>query len=234
MRICFTKSFFMLVLALVLISGFAAVDTLAVQADVQNQNSQSAGQSASEQNKSTKSVPQNIAVRLNKKKVIVKKDRSQKLRAIKKNAASRKIIWSSSNRNVAKVNKYGLVTGKKGGNAIVTARVSGTDARAVCKVVVQNYRLMRMRTTGYCNCRRCAGRWAGGPTAIGRMPKAKHTIAVDRRLIKLGTKVQIGNIVYTAEDTGGAIRGNRIDVYYSSHRQASRHGVKYALVKVFY
>ena len=61
----------------------------------------------------------------------------------------------------------------------------------------------------------------------------KHTIAVDKRLIPLGTKVKIGKIVYTAEDTGGAIKGKRIDVYYSNHRQASAHGVKYRKIKVY-
>ena len=67
----------------------------------------------------------------------------------------------------------------------------------------------------------------------GKRPRAKHTIAVDKRLIPLGTKVKIGKIVYTAEDTGGAIKGKRIDVYYSNHRQASAHGVKYRKIKVY-
>ena len=56
---------------------------------------------------------------------------------------------------------------------------------------------------------------------------------LDKRLIPLGTKVKIGKIVYTAEDTGGAIKGKRIDVYYSNHRQASAHGVKYRKIKVY-
>lgn len=69
---------------------------------------------------------------------------------------------------------------------------------------------MRVRTTGYCNCRSCAGKWAGCATASGTRPKEKRTIAVDKRLIHLGTKVKIGNIIYTAEDTGSAIKGKRI------------------------
>ena len=50
---------------------------------------------------------------------------------------------------------------------------------------------------------------------------------------KLGTKVKIGNIIYTAEDTGSAIKGKRIDVYYASHRKATAHGVKYQKIKVY-
>lgn len=75
---------------------------------------------------------------------------------------------------------------------------------------------------------------------VGRMcdrqwnkTKRKRTIAVDKRLIHLGTKVKIGNIIYTAEDTGSAIKGKRIDVYYASHRKATAHGVKYQKIKVY-
>ncbi|MBR0410269.1 MAG: Ig-like domain-containing protein [Eubacterium sp.] len=174
------------------------------------------------------------SVKIKQRRISLKKGRSKILRVTKRNAGSKRIVWKSSNKKVARVSQTGMVTGKDGGDAVVTARVQGTDVESACKVEVVNYRIMRMRTTGYCNCRRCAGRWAGHPTASGRMPRANHTIAVDPHLIKLGTKVQIGNVIYTAEDTGGAIKGHRIDVYYRSHRRASRHGVKYQLVKVFY
>lgn len=93
---------------------------------------------------------------------------------------------------------------------------------------------MRVRTTGYCNCRKCAGKWAGCATAIGTKPRAKRTIAVDKRLIRLGSKVQMDNKMYVAEDTGGAIKGKRIDVYYASHKKATSHGVKYKKIKVYY
>ncbi|MBQ6392369.1 MAG: 3D domain-containing protein, partial [Eubacterium sp.] len=87
---------------------------------------------------------------------------------------------------------------------------------------------------GYCNCRSCAGPWAGCRTASGRYPRANHTIAVDRRLIKLGTRVKIGRITYVAEDVGSAIRGRRVDIYYSSHSRASRHGVRWQTAKVYF
>jgi len=49
---------------------------------------------------------------------------------------------------------------------------------------------------------------------------------VDKNLIPLGTKVKIGDETYVAEDTGGAIKGRKIDVYYASHGKAMAHGVK--------
>ena len=37
-------------------------------------------------------------------------------------------------------------------------------------------------TTGYCNCSLCCGKWAGGHTASGTVPKANHTLAVDAQI----------------------------------------------------
>lgn len=76
---------------------------------------------------------------------------------------------------------------------------------------------------------------AGYPykTASGTTVTPGRTIAVDPRIIPLGSKVKIDKKVYIAEDTGGAIRGNRIDVCVSSHSEALRLGIQYKKVKVF-
>lgn len=86
------------------------------------------------------------------------------------------------------------------------------------------------KLTAYCNCSTCCGQWAGGATASGAMPKAGRTIAVDTSVIPFGTKVVINGNVYVAEDTGGAIKGNKIDVFFSSHQEALNFGVQYAEV----
>jgi len=173
------------------------------------------------------------SIRLNKVGSVVERGDKIKLRVNISNSRSKKIIWTSSKKRVATVKRNGQVTAKDKGTAVITARIAGTGICAQSVVTVKNYITMRVRTTGYCNCRSCAGKWAGCMTASGKRPRAKHTIAVDKRLIPLGTKVKIGKIVYTAEDTGGAIKGKRIDVYYSNHRQASAHGVKYRKIKVY-
>ena len=90
----------------------------------------------------------------------------------------------------------------------------------------------KFRLTAYCNCSKCCGKWAGGPTASGVMPKTKRTIAVDPKVIPLGSKVIIDEHTYIAEDTGSAIKGNRIDVYFDNHQEAMAFGVKYKDVKV--
>lgn len=71
--------------------------------------------------------------------------------------------------------------------------------------------------THYCNCKECCGSWAGGNTASGTVPTAGRTIAVDPSVIPLGTRVIINGQVYVAEDTGGAIKGNKIDIFVAEH-----------------
>jgi 3D (Asp-Asp-Asp) domain-containing protein len=74
-------------------------------------------------------------------------------------------------------------------------------------------------------------------TATGTYVQAGKTIAVDPRVIPLGKQVQIkfadGTIhTYTAQDTGGAIKGNRIDIYTPSLQAALANGVQAVKVRV--
>ncbi len=86
-----------------------------------------------------------------------------------------------------------------------------------------NYKL-----TFYCPCATCNG-VAGAKTASGTTPTEGRTIAVDSSVIPLGSRVYIdGYGVFIAEDTGGAIKNNKIDVLVSSHSRAYDLGVKYA------
>jgi 3D (Asp-Asp-Asp) domain-containing protein len=82
---------------------------------------------------------------------------------------------------------------------------------------------MLVEATAYCSCVKCCGK-SDGITASGKKAKANHTIAVDKRIIPLGTKVLINGKQYVAEDTGSAIKGNRIDIYFDSHEQALKWG----------
>ena len=65
-----------------------------------------------------------------------------------------------------------------------------------------------------------------GITATGTTAK-KGVIAVDPSVIPLGTRVYIpGYGVAVAEDTGGAIKGNRVDVCYMTKNEAFSWGVR--------
>ena len=75
--------------------------------------------------------------------------------------------------------------------------------------------------TTYCPCAACNGKWAGMPTASGTTITPGRTIAVDPSVIPLGTSVYIDGIgTRIAEDTGGAIKGNRIDLAVANHNES--------------
>lgn len=63
-------------------------------------------------------------------------------------------------------------------------------------------------------------------TATGTTPTPGRTIAVDPRKIPYGTRVVIDGHIYIAEDCGGAIKGNKIDICVGSHNEAMRKGVR--------
>ena len=76
----------------------------------------------------------------------------------------------------------------------------------------------------------CCGK-TNGITASGAKATANHTIAAPSTFA-FGTKVVINGITYTVEDRGGAIQGNRIDIYMNSHQEALQWGVRYVDVEV--
>ena len=97
--------------------------------------------------------------------------------------------------------------------------------------------------TAYCSCQKCCGKWSlnrpkdesGKEIVVGASGKRLiegYSIAVDPSVIKYGTKVYIDGIEYIAHDCGGAIKGNRIDVYFSDHQEARNFGKKTGFVEV--
>lgn len=125
-------------------------------------------------------------------------------------------------------------TQQSSSNDLLTAPVSAktvaysssllaTDAIKNNSTALGNYKL-----TFYCHCEKCNG-VAGAKTASGTTPVEGRTIAVDSSVIPMGSRVYIeGYGVFIAEDTGGAIKNNKIDIFVSSHERAYELGVQYA------
>ena len=86
------------------------------------------------------------------------------------------------------------------------------------------------KVTAYCSCAKCCGKTTGR-TASGTKATAGHTVAASGQF-SFGTKLMINGQEYTVEDRGGAIQGNRIDIYMNSHVDAVAWGVKYLPVQV--
>lgn len=89
--------------------------------------------------------------------------------------------------------------------------------------------------THYDTCKQCCAK-TDGITASGVRATPYITVAVDPAMIPLGSVVLVdygdgaGLCRYRAEDTGGAIKGSRIDVCVGSHAEALQLGRRTATV----
>lgn len=84
--------------------------------------------------------------------------------------------------------------------------------------------LGQFTSTAYCGCNICSG--GSGLTYSGTVPKENHTISADINRFPIGTKLMIGDIVYTVEDIGSGVVGNVVDLYFDSHQKALNYGTK--------
>jgi len=91
--------------------------------------------------------------------------------------------------------------------------------------------------TAYCPCVKCCGIWSEDhpsrvgtdyiqKTASGTIPTEGRTIAADPDVLPFGTVVIIDGHEFIVEDRGGAINGNRIDIFFESHQEALNWGVQ--------
>lgn len=103
--------------------------------------------------------------------------------------------------------------------------------------------LGEFKTTAYCTCVKCCGVWsqehpsrAGTDyvqkTASGTIPTAGRTVSVDTEIIPFGTVLIIDGHEYIAEDTGSAVKGQVIDIYFSTHEAAREYGVQYKTIYI--
>ena len=93
--------------------------------------------------------------------------------------------------------------------------------------------------TAYCSCRICCGNYSPevtgreSRTSTGTIPQSGRTIAVDPTVIPYGTSVHIDGMGdYIAEDCGGMVDNNHIDVYFSTHEEAVQFGVQRRYVTI--
>ena len=87
------------------------------------------------------------------------------------------------------------------------------------------------KLTFFCPCEICSEGYRY-QTSSGKTARSEHTIAVDPEVIDIGSKVLIDGIVYTAEDTGGGVKGDHIDIFVENHEETLKRGVQYTNVWV--
>lgn len=145
-----------------------------------------------------------------KSNVNVRSGASTKYKSIDKLKKGEKIKVLSTSGNWTKVQFDGNKTGWSHKNYINKTSSSGSSMSVKKTLTVKAYAY-----TG------------GGYTAMGT--KAKYgTLAVDPKVIPYGTKVYIKELdkVFTAEDCGGGIKGNKVDIYMNSESACRNWGVR--------
>lgn len=108
------------------------------------------------------------------------------------------------------------------------------DIPATESAVCNDVFLGKFTLTAYCPGRCCCGKWASGYTATGTLATEGRTIAVDPDVIPYGSRVLLiwpdgTQHSYIAEDCGGGVNGNHIDVFFDSHQAARYFGVQSAM-----
>ena len=85
--------------------------------------------------------------------------------------------------------------------------------------------------SAYCACvKRCGN--TNGITASGTKATAGRTFAAPKNYA-FGTKIEIAGMgTYVVEDRGGAITGNKIDIYFDSHQEALQFGRRQLQIKI--
>ena len=99
--------------------------------------------------------------------------------------------------------------------------------------VSRGARTLSIVASGYCSCNKCNYPYGGQPSYLG-YPLGKGIIAVDPRVIPMGSKLYVeGYGSGIAADQGNAIKGNRIDLCFSSHQEALNWGIKTVKVTIY-
>lgn len=112
------------------------------------------------------------------------------------------------------VNTYKKMAGP-GGEESINALTTGED-------VTKGEDMGTFSVTAYCGCSKCSS--GRGITYAGTAPQAGHTISADLNLFPLGTRLKVGDIIYTVEDKGRSVEGKELDIYFASHEEALNFG----------
>lgn len=104
--------------------------------------------------------------------------------------------------------------------------------------IEETYGYTQFTATAYCKCTECNGRWGTdkpdgqAESATGAKLSEGVSIAADFSVLPPFTQVEISGMgIYTVHDCGGAIKGNRIDIYFENHEDAQAFGVQTVWVR---
>ena len=102
----------------------------------------------------------------------------------------------------------------------------------------EGWQVIRMRVTGYCPCSQCCGSFSDGITANNHRIRPGDTFVAADKTYRFGTEMVIPGYNESQSvrvmDRGGAIKDNRLDLFFHTHQQALQWGVQHldVLIKI--
>jgi len=121
-------------------------------------------------------------------------------------------------------------------NAVASSSSSTVAAQPVAHTPRQKQ--LWMEVTAYCPCTKCCGPEAAGITASG-LPVSHNEgkfVAADTKVLPFGSKLNIpgygDDTSVPVIDRGGAIKGQRLDVFFATHQEALNWGRRWVMVTV--
>jgi 3D (Asp-Asp-Asp) domain-containing protein len=124
-------------------------------------------------------------------------------------------------------------------NYTQTTQSTATEPPAVSEAITTEPEYIAFTATAYCGCSKCCGKWANNRPdgkvigAAGVELKQGVSIAADFSVLPIGTSVDIEGLgTYKVQDTGAAVTGNKIDIYFLNHDDAVEFGVQTVYLRV--
>jgi len=123
------------------------------------------------------------------------------------------------------------------GTEVIREKYLTPDTQAPTRTEAQRpterptYYEVEMNVSAYCKNACCCGDFADGYTASGAV--AEGLICAAPPEYSFGTVMDVDGVQYTVKDRGGAIKGNKLDLLFSTHQEALNFGRKTITVKVY-
>ncbi|MHC4721005.1 MAG: 3D domain-containing protein [Planctomycetota bacterium] len=131
-------------------------------------------------------------------------------------------------------------------SSALDSAITRTDNAELNSNHARKWQTVPMRVTAYCPCPKCCGRFSDGITACAHKIKPGDTFVAADQMYPFGAEMIVPGYNNARPvkvldsnarpvkvlDRGGAIKGNRLDVFFHSHQQALNWGVRYIDVKV--
>ncbi|MCR1849035.1 MAG: SH3 domain-containing protein [Paraclostridium sordellii] len=189
-------------------TGWVSGDYVLTESQSKAQNNKSQDDQADLTNKEVKPVEEAV--------VTTQENKEQKTESVVSNAETSQNSTNNNQNNVVEEKTQPVKSEEKTNNNVVDKNEVENNTKEESTSNNKTGRLMTVNASAYSG---------HSTTATGTTPKW-GTIAVDPSVIPYGTRVYIPkfDMVFTAEDCGGAIKGNKIDIFMNNEADCNNFG----------